>query len=107
MKNRKVYISGQISGLNLDDAMTNFKIAEIELYADNVVIKRQYITVINPFDIKPLFGVKKWLFYMIRDVYQLLKCEEIYMLRNWQNSKGARIELAVASLIGLKVTFQK
>jgi len=30
MKNKKVYISGQISGLNLDDAMTNFKIAEID-----------------------------------------------------------------------------
>jgi len=44
---------------------------------------------------------------MITDVYQLLKCDEIYMIRNWQNSKGARIELAVACLKGLKVTFQK
>jgi len=43
--------------------------------------------------------------YMKRDLCALLDCDAIYMLSNWRSSKGARIEFAVAALLGLVIMF--
>jgi hypothetical protein len=37
---------------------------------------------------------------------ELLKCDTIYMLNTWRQSKGARIELAVAVELGLEILMQ-
>ena len=36
----------------------------------------------------------------------LVDCDAIYMLRGWENSKGARAEHAVAVWIGLEIMYQ-
>ena len=36
----------------------------------------------------------------------LIDCDAIYMLRGWENSKGARAEHAVAAWIGLEIKYQ-
>lgn len=36
----------------------------------------------------------------------LLQCTHIYMLRGWENSKGATAEHAVAKWIGLEIIYQ-
>lgn len=36
----------------------------------------------------------------------LASCDAIYMLRGWQNSKGATAEHAVAKWIGLEIIYQ-
>lgn len=41
-----------------------------------------------------------------RDVDALKKCEAIYMLNGWEQSKGAKAEKALAEWIGLKVMYQ-
>lgn len=43
---------------------------------------------------------------MDRDIAALRKCDAIYMLRGWQNSKGAKAELALAQWMGLEVMEQ-
>ena len=37
---------------------------------------------------------------------ELVNCDAIYMLRGWENSKGATAEHAVAKWIGLEITYQ-
>jgi hypothetical protein len=40
----------------------------------------------------PLFGIKKWLFFMVSDLISLKKCDAIALQPNWEDSKGAFIE---------------
>jgi len=85
--NEKIYLSGPISGKNIDLAKQNFEFAGKEV--------RRYLMpseVINPFDIKPFLGLKNWWCYMVTDLWELRKCDSILMLRGWKNSRGACIE---------------
>ena len=40
------------------------------------------------------------------DIGLLLTCDYIYMLRGWELSKGAKLELDVASSCGIQVLFE-
>ena len=86
MKN-KIYISGKISGLELNEAKENF-------YSSIREITKRHIfgIIINPFNIEPIFGIKNWYCYMISDLFVLKKCSHIAMQKNWIESKGAVIE---------------
>ena len=95
----KVYVSGKISGLDLIESQKNFKNAAI-------LVSEMKKKPINAFYIKPLFGVKKWFFYMVSDVNVLRKCDSIAMQSNWTDSKGAVIEYFLAKFVfKLKVYF--
>lgn len=83
----KVYLSGPISGIKTEWAMQNFEFAKKEV---NRYIKPK--EVVNPFDIKPFLGLKNWWCYMATDLWALRKCDTIFMLRGWKNSRGACIE---------------
>jgi hypothetical protein len=41
-----------------------------------------------------------------RDVAALKKCDAIYMLNGWENSRGAKAEKALAEWLGLQVEYQ-
>lgn len=45
--------------------------------------------------------------YMINDIYNLIFCDKIYMLRGWWRSKGARLERHIAKVLGMKIIYQK
>lgn len=94
MSKKVIYVSGQISGLKLEYAKQNFHFAvkEVKKYhgADEVV---------NPFDINPFLGIKKWLFFMINDVRAQSKCTHSAFQPNWLNSRGAVIEYFFAKFI--------
>jgi hypothetical protein len=100
----KLYISGRISGLPLQYAQDRFNFGIKDAIIDTKATKEQCV---NPFNIKPFLGVKKWLFYMIADLYQLRKCDAIYMLNNWKDSRGAKIELVFAILCNKEIYFQE
>lgn len=98
IKKHKYYISGKISGLEESVALKKFNKIE-EMY-------RGAGTVINPFKIKA--NQKKgltWEQYMANDIKELLKCDVIIMLDNWGNSRGARIERAIAIELGLQIIY--
>lgn len=46
---------------------------------------------------------RDWLYYIRRDLPQLLHCDVICLLPNWKDSKGAKLEYEVAKGIGLPV----
>ncbi len=80
------YISGKISGLNYQTARMNF------VFSAKEVRKYHNVPTLDPFDIEPLFGVKRWLFYMVSDIYALSHCTHIAMRPDWADSRGAVIE---------------
>ena len=92
----RVYISGKITGLDIEKARDNFFISEMN-------VRMMGFTLINPMNKKYLFNRMKkipWILYIICDMFLLLKCTAIYLQDNWKDSKGARIEFKVASFLG-------
>ena len=60
---------------------------------------------VNPFK-NGLPDEAHWREHMRADIALLLDCEYIYMLKDWELSKGAKLELDVASSCGIKVLFE-
>jgi hypothetical protein len=95
-----IYISGKITGLDIEVAKQNFKHAENELIL-------QGFTVINPMELVPYDPKLTWDDYMVEDIKALFRCNAIFMLRNWSDSKGARIERAIAVEMEQQIIYQK
>lgn len=89
-----VYISGQITGLEIDQAKANFKERQRIVEADGHIA-------INPFDVIEYDPKLTWSDYMIADIKALFECDAITMLDGWELSRGARIEFAIACELGL------
>jgi hypothetical protein len=96
----KIYISGKISGLSIEEYTANFN--NTEKYLENLY-SRFNVKIVNPLNINPFLGIKTWHGYMINDVRALLKCDAIYIMDNWSESRGAKIELAIALLTKKKI----
>jgi len=87
----KIYISGQITGLDINEARAKFR-------AVDKALLMQGFAPINPFD---LFTPEEeatftWEQFMARDLIYLLECKSIFMMLYFTKSKGARLELATA-----------
>lgn len=96
----KTYISGKITGLELTEAQALFQAAED-------VLRGTKCEPVNPMKIAPYNPDWEWHHYMAAYVEALFTCEAIYMLSNWADSRGARIEHAIAEQMGLKITYQR
>ena len=95
----KIFISGQITGLELSTAQTVFNRAEAFL------IEEGYRAV-NPMKVTPYNPLWEWEHYMINGIKELMECEAIYLLTGWHNSKGARIEHNIAKEMGFKIIYE-
>jgi hypothetical protein len=84
----KVYISGKITGLPFQEARANFDAAELNLFCKGH-------EPVNPMTL-PHNHEGEWEDYMALDIAELTKCDAIYMLKNWHDSHGARLELKIA-----------
>lgn len=98
---KKVYISGKITGLCINEAQRLFDSAELWLKQNHDC------DVVNPLAEVLSEDCVEWIDYMVEDLRLLNDCDAIYMLNNWESSKGARIELAFATNLGKEVIFEK
>lgn len=95
---RKIYISGKISGLHYPDVVDKFNKAEQSiLFSGDVPV--------NPIHISPYGPNKEWEDYMIDCIKALFDCEAICMLPCWKDSKGARVEHAIAKELRLEIIY--
>jgi hypothetical protein len=94
----KIYLSGKISGLPFDNVFEKFE-------AHALLLEKKGYNPINPLNVSPFKPEKEWSDYMIDDIAELFKCEAIYMLDDWGQSIGARIEYGIARELGLKIMF--
>lgn len=95
---KRIYISGQITGLDLKEAEQNFLNKEREVEKDGH-------TPVNPMKILKFDPKHTWEDYMLADIKELFSCHEIIMLPNWVNSRGAKIEHDIAKHLGLQIHY--
>jgi len=85
----KVYIAGQIKGLPREEAASLFaKAAEF--------LRSKGCLPMNPMEITPENSLWLWQDYMRADIKTITECDSMFMLSNWQNSKGAKGEHFIA-----------
>lgn len=107
MKKEKVYISGKISGLPIGKAVEHF--GQSEAYLRGLGYRT-----CNPLKMRLCvwlashFGKRGYnLCLMLQLTWMMLTCDIIYMQKGWDQSNGAKLELAAARAFGLYVMFQK
>jgi hypothetical protein len=92
---KKIYISGKITGLDYEQAVKSFQDAEDKLNNEG------YITV-NPMKLNHEHD-KSWESYMREDLKALLDCTHIYMMKNWDTSRGAIVEHNLAKELNIEI----
>lgn len=97
---KKIYISGKITGLDIKVAEALFEDMENKLSAAGHIP-------INPCKVLPYHPDHTWKTYMIEDIKALFECDAILMMENFSDSKGARMERAIAEHLGLPIYYQK
>jgi hypothetical protein len=93
---KTVYLSGAMSGLpEMNFPLFNSEAARLRAIGYDVV---------NPAEINP-DASKGWAECMRADIKALCDCDAICMLKGWEKSKGAHLELHLAHRIELEVLF--
>lgn len=101
----KVYISGKVSGCDLGETFIKFQRAEAAIWFKLFPEMMEW-NIVNPVRIG-LTEKDSWLKCMLITIYHLLPCSHIYMLKDWKESKGARIERWVAKKMFKTVIYEK
>ena len=104
MKRDKVYISGPVTSIGLDEACRRFEEAEKHLQ------KLGYRTV-NPTKMTLCVWLAQHGHYRLCLWIQMLwlsaTCQCIYLLDGWHTSDGARAERAVARVMGITALYER
>lgn len=101
MSNYKIarcYNAGKIGGMPYILAHKNFEQAD------------QDITILGWEPVNPLYNglpaTAPWIVHMAVDLCLLASCHAVYFQRNWQDSRGARIEHRVAKFLRKRIIYQ-
>ena len=100
MNEKRIYISGKITGLTYEEAKAKFNNTEIYLLAQG------WKDIANPLKCKIFKRNDAWEWQMGSCLMMLMRCEAIYMQNDWKDSKGARIEHAVAKEMEIEIIYQ-
>lgn len=94
----KIYVAGPMRGIEKLN-FPAFNAAAADLRASG-------FDAVNPVDINP-DPATPWRECMNNDIIELVKCDAIYMLVGWQNSKGASLEHHIAVELGLDLFYEE
>lgn len=93
----RVYISGAISGREPNEVRKEFELA------------KRYLRLEGYEAISPLANGLPWdcawEVHMREDLRLLLECQKIAMLPSWRESRGAMLEVFIATALGMEVIY--
>ena len=94
-KTKRVYISGGMTGIPREQYIELFRRAEQSLRAQG------YRKIVNPIRVWAcrwpwLYKVIGYRLTLLYDLWLLMRCDQIYKLPGWRDSRGANIESCVA-----------
>lgn len=92
----RVYVAGPMTGI----PDFNFP----AFHAATLFLRSKGFEVINPAEVNP-DTTMSWADCMRRDIPELLTCDALCALEGWSNSKGARLEMEIASKLEMKISF--
>lgn len=92
----RIYICGPMTGI----PDLNFPL----FHAEAARLRTLGYEVINPVEINP-DPAAKWNACMRADIAQLVTCDAIHMLPNWEMSKGASLEHHIGCSLGLDIIY--
>lgn len=95
----KIYISGPITAKNHEQEVMNrsmfYEVAER--------IEHMGMEPVNPCESDDQVKNKTWINYMRKDIPLLLECDEVWVIPNWYRSKGANLEILIATLLEIPI----
>ena len=100
----KIYISGKMNGDS--NFKEKFDYAEKFCWLNRISLKiyEEYTEVINP---AKLVRLPTWKESLRRDLKILNDCNAIFMIKGWEDSKGATLEHWYAKRRGLLIIYEK
>lgn len=117
--NNRVYIAGKITGDPNYREKFNAAAYEVETQQfSSIITPLQYVARQNRvMQLEPVNPAKftlagksleeyRWIVAMLICLARLLTCSFIYMLKDWQDSKGATIEHNTARFLGKRIVYQ-
>ena len=94
---KRWYVAGPMSGYqNLNFPAFHAKAAELRALGHEVA---------NPAEINPDMSAK-WEDCMRADIAELVKCDAIFMLAGWEESRGASLEHGIAVALGMTIEYE-
>lgn len=97
MHQKKIYLAGKISGLPLHEVTMRFGAKEKEL-------RLQGHQVVNPLAISVGRQIS-WEAIMKECIIAMMYCDEVHLLPNWRDSRGATLEHHIAQELNLKIVY--
>jgi hypothetical protein len=94
----KCYISGKITGEPREHVVAKFEKAERQVRAFGH-------DPVNPLK-KDLPDSAPWVEHIAEDIKLLLGCQTIYLLDDWKDSTGSRVEEAIARECHIEIIYQ-
>lgn len=102
MKKIKTYLSGPMTGIPRKVYLQKFDRAAKAINSCN-----------NLKAVNPARGIGVWIYYilgrkiaLLYDLWLLSHCDRIYMLFDWEESKGAKLEKAFAEANNIEIKYQ-
>ena len=92
-----IYISGPIS----DDPDYKEK-----FHAAHQMLEECGFEVLDPTELVKVSDEKDYSDYLSEAVWHMLQCDQLYMLKGWSQSTGAKLELKLAKRLGKKIKYE-
>ncbi len=90
------YVAGKVTGLPKDQVKSKFNMISRQLTGMGYQVVRP--VGINDND-------QPWGETMRNDIKRMLECDEVHLLPDWQESRGAQLERDIAIRLGMQVVY--
>ena len=94
--NKTAYVAGKITGLPREDVKEKFNMITSQL-------TNQGYLVVNPLAVND--NSQSWDVAVRNDIKIMLECDEVHLLPDWQESRGAQLERDIALRLGMNLVY--